>query len=159
MLRRDGSWTVTVVTKFIFKIQQSSLLLSCLTLKRWYILSSSETSVTTRWFKYDRDYLCVNISQFVPVLFEPPCINHSNRRNISEEFRLHQHRCENLKRRTLDYVPVRQHPHPHALQFTVNKRCLQQENTVFLNHWDFNEQKAPASVISTRQKHHCWCII
>jgi hypothetical protein len=30
--------------------------------------------VYTRWFKYDRDYLCVNKSQFVPVIFEPPCI-------------------------------------------------------------------------------------
>ena len=29
--------------------------------------------VCTRWFKYDRDYLCVNKSQFVPVIFEPPC--------------------------------------------------------------------------------------
>jgi hypothetical protein len=28
----------------------------------------------TRWFKYDRDYLCVNKSQFVPVIFEPPYI-------------------------------------------------------------------------------------
>jgi hypothetical protein len=27
----------------------------------------------TRWFKYDRDYLCVNKSLFVPVIFEPPC--------------------------------------------------------------------------------------
>jgi hypothetical protein len=27
----------------------------------------------TMWFKYDRDYLCVNKSQFVPVIFEPPC--------------------------------------------------------------------------------------
>ena len=27
----------------------------------------------TRWFKYDRDYLCMNKSQFVPVIFEPPC--------------------------------------------------------------------------------------
>jgi hypothetical protein len=27
----------------------------------------------TRWFKCDRDYLCVNKSQFVPVIFEPPC--------------------------------------------------------------------------------------
>jgi hypothetical protein len=31
-------------------------------------------SVHTRWFKYGRDYLCVNKSQFVPVIFEPPCI-------------------------------------------------------------------------------------
>jgi hypothetical protein len=30
--------------------------------------------VYTRWFKYDRDYLCVNKSQFFPVIFEPPCI-------------------------------------------------------------------------------------
>jgi hypothetical protein len=30
--------------------------------------------VTTRWFKYDRDWLCVNKSQFVPVIFEPPCM-------------------------------------------------------------------------------------
>ena len=29
----------------------------------------------TRWFKYDRDWLCVNKSQFVPVIFEPPCIS------------------------------------------------------------------------------------
>jgi hypothetical protein len=27
----------------------------------------------TRWFKYDRDCLCENKSQFVPVIFEPPC--------------------------------------------------------------------------------------
>jgi hypothetical protein len=32
--------------------------------------------VSTRWFKYDRDYLCVNESQFVPVIFEPPCIKY-----------------------------------------------------------------------------------
>jgi hypothetical protein len=28
----------------------------------------------TRWFKYDRDNLCVNKPQFVLVIFEPPCI-------------------------------------------------------------------------------------
>ena len=27
----------------------------------------------TRWFKYDRDWFCINKSQFVPVIFEPPC--------------------------------------------------------------------------------------
>ena len=26
----------------------------------------------TRWFKYDRDWFCVNKSQFVSVIFEPP---------------------------------------------------------------------------------------
>jgi hypothetical protein len=30
--------------------------------------------IFTRWFKYDRDDLCVNKSQFVPVMFEPPGI-------------------------------------------------------------------------------------
>jgi hypothetical protein len=29
--------------------------------------------INTRWFKYDRDDLCVNKSQSVPVIFEPPC--------------------------------------------------------------------------------------
>jgi hypothetical protein len=28
--------------------------------------------------KYDRDYLCVNKSQFVPVIFEPPCTSVSD---------------------------------------------------------------------------------
>jgi hypothetical protein len=37
------------------------------------IFLSSLTLYNTRWFKYDRDYLCVNKSQFVPVIFEPPC--------------------------------------------------------------------------------------
>ena len=27
----------------------------------------------TRWFKYDRDCLCVNLATSVPVIFEPPC--------------------------------------------------------------------------------------
>jgi len=27
----------------------------------------------TRWFKYDRDWLCVNKPQSVPVILEPPC--------------------------------------------------------------------------------------
>ena len=30
--------------------------------------------VLTRWFKYDRDYLCVNLATSVLVKFEPPCI-------------------------------------------------------------------------------------
>jgi hypothetical protein len=36
----------------------------------------------TRWFKYDRDYFCVNKSQFVPVIFQPPC-NTSNKPKLS----------------------------------------------------------------------------
>ena len=31
--------------------------------------------VCTRWFKYDRDYLCVNKPVTVPVIYEPPCIS------------------------------------------------------------------------------------
>jgi hypothetical protein len=38
-----------------------------------YIYTHIHTDIYTRWFKYDRDYLCVNKSQFVPVIFEPPC--------------------------------------------------------------------------------------
>jgi hypothetical protein len=40
------------------------------------------TFSNTRWFKYDRDYLCVNKSQFVPVIFEQPC-------NIVPRFSIH----------------------------------------------------------------------
>jgi hypothetical protein len=36
------------------------------------------TAAYTRWFKYDWDCLCVNKSQFVPVIFEPPCNSTSN---------------------------------------------------------------------------------
>ena len=36
----------------------------------------------TRWFKYDRDYLCVNKSQFVPVIFEPPCNKYADSRTF-----------------------------------------------------------------------------
>jgi hypothetical protein len=34
-------------------------------------------SHNTKWFKYDRDWLCVNKSQFVPVILEPPCITYN----------------------------------------------------------------------------------
>ena len=36
----------------------------------------SPVLIYTRWFKYDRDWLCVNKSQFVLVIFEPPCTSH-----------------------------------------------------------------------------------
>jgi hypothetical protein len=45
------------------------------------------TSECTTWFKYDRDNLCVNKSQFVPVIFEPPC----NSRVNSESEMLRKH--------------------------------------------------------------------
>jgi hypothetical protein len=41
----------------------------------WRFLGSFaklRNTTITRWFKYDRDYLCINKSQFVPVIFEPP---------------------------------------------------------------------------------------
>jgi hypothetical protein len=41
------------------------------------ILLSKLEFYGTRWFKYDPDYLCVNKSQFAPVIFEPPCISGS----------------------------------------------------------------------------------
>jgi hypothetical protein len=37
------------------------------------IACHTHLSFCTRWFKYDRDWLCVNKSQFVLVIFEPPC--------------------------------------------------------------------------------------
>jgi hypothetical protein len=38
------------------------------------ILWKQKLRCCTRWFKYDRDDLCVNKSQFVLVIFEPPCM-------------------------------------------------------------------------------------
>ena len=37
------------------------------------VFSTSEATWITRWIKYDRDDLCVNKSQFVPVISEPTC--------------------------------------------------------------------------------------
>jgi hypothetical protein len=48
-----------------------------------YGLSDLERQYT-RWFKYDRDYLCVNKSQFVPVIFEPPCTYNVILRRVHE---------------------------------------------------------------------------
>jgi hypothetical protein len=39
---------------------------------------------SSRWFKYDRDDLYVNKSQFVPVIFEPPCIKMAT--NMEQRF-------------------------------------------------------------------------
>jgi hypothetical protein len=43
----------------------------------------------TRWFKSDRHYLCVNKSQFVPVIFEPPCINQPHTHSAAEKVSSH----------------------------------------------------------------------
>jgi hypothetical protein len=42
-------------------------------------------NIGTRWFKYDRDDLCVNKSQFVPVIFEQPCTIVNNTKICNEE--------------------------------------------------------------------------
>jgi hypothetical protein len=39
----------------------------------WPMRLSESKSDSTRWFKYDRDYSCVNKSQFFRVIFEPSC--------------------------------------------------------------------------------------
>jgi hypothetical protein len=44
----------------------------------------------TRWFKYDRDDLCVNKSQFVPVIFEPPCMYLRNKAQEITTYCLHR---------------------------------------------------------------------
>jgi hypothetical protein len=36
-------------------------------------INYNRREICTRWFEYDQDDLCVNKSQFVPVIFEPPC--------------------------------------------------------------------------------------
>jgi hypothetical protein len=47
---------------------------SCSALSLCQVLIELKCSQHTRWFKYDRDYLCVNKAHFVPVIFESPCI-------------------------------------------------------------------------------------
>jgi hypothetical protein len=51
-----GMAQLKIIGNFVYKITCSG---------------ASESSSCTRWFKYDRDYLCVNKSQSVPVIFEP----------------------------------------------------------------------------------------
>jgi hypothetical protein len=42
--------------------------------QRFLTVRQKKYVLYTRWFRYDRDDLCVNKSQFVPVIFEPSCI-------------------------------------------------------------------------------------
>jgi hypothetical protein len=57
----------------------------------------------TRWFKYDWDYLYVNKSQFVPVIFEPPCS--CSTQHLVYVFGLHC-RINNQKLHTVIYQPL-----------------------------------------------------
>jgi hypothetical protein len=49
---------------------------------------NTEVVAYTRWFKFDRDYLCVNKSQFVPVIFEPPCTIYSSQYGAGKDEKL-----------------------------------------------------------------------
>ena len=49
--------------------------------------------VNTRWFKYDRDYLCVNLATSVPVIYEPTCILGSGIMGYSELISSYKHMC------------------------------------------------------------------
>ena len=42
--------------------------------RKMSLSDSNARFINTRWFKYDRDYLCVNLATSVPVMFEPTCI-------------------------------------------------------------------------------------
>ena len=69
----------------------------------------------TRWFKYDRDDLCVNKSQFdrddlfvnksqfVPVIFEPPCILRNCVAINAQNFKV----ANRLVRKCITSTPVR----------------------------------------------------
>jgi hypothetical protein len=73
----------------------------------------------TRWFKYDRDDLCVNKSQFVPVILEPPCIFYEK---LGIKFSYITLGCDLYTRATYTHINVAQ------LQ-TVNKKCKQSVHT------------------------------
>jgi hypothetical protein len=55
----------------------------------------SSDMFNTRWFKYDRDDVCVNKSQFVPVIFEPPC-NSAPVHSIEKKYCSRKNKCFNI---------------------------------------------------------------
>jgi len=58
----------------------------------------------TRWFKYDRDCLCVNLATSVPVIFEPPCIVIEVTRYFSLSLLASNSKIHNLSNKSpLDY--------------------------------------------------------
>ena len=74
----------------------------------------------TRWFKYDRDYLCVNKSQFVPVIFEPPCTFISHKPKCSQcLFR----RCVIEETNTVLHV-VLLNRHSHKKEHTTFRKII-----------------------------------
>jgi hypothetical protein len=52
-------------------------------------------ALSTRWFKYDRGWLCVNKSQFVPIIFEPPCTMYCFQLRVAVIHKIHT-KCWNL---------------------------------------------------------------
>jgi hypothetical protein len=56
-----------------FSFSKKSVLATNMSPNSYFTYGARSKKKNTRWFKYYRDYLCVNNSQFVPVIFEPPC--------------------------------------------------------------------------------------
>jgi hypothetical protein len=76
---RTQNWTVIAWMQFhnshmISEVSEMYTTFRELLLLFSWTVTSLEYVLCTRWFKYDRDYLCVNKSQFVPDIFEPPYI-------------------------------------------------------------------------------------
>ena len=68
--KKQPDFTLVFKNSFAKWFQQTHILK---TTYQYYSTSLHSRLTCTRWFKYDRDDLCVNKSQFVPVIFEPPC--------------------------------------------------------------------------------------
>jgi hypothetical protein len=61
----------SVLSPFLLMMEAECFCETLHTLRHYFL---EDCNFNTRWFKYDRDYLCVNKSQFVPVIFEQPYI-------------------------------------------------------------------------------------
>jgi hypothetical protein len=69
---KHGSIIAGRLRYYCFRIVEKFCLGNCSTYGTVYKMSCTKRR-NTRWVKYDRDWLCVNKSQFVPVILEPPC--------------------------------------------------------------------------------------
>jgi len=54
---------------------KNTLVRKFLDINNLYYFMFHDGVLYTRWFKYDRDCLWVNLATSVPVIFEPPCMN------------------------------------------------------------------------------------
>jgi hypothetical protein len=64
---------ILVLRRKVFHILKQLIFNNNRSFSKLFPAKTSCVQILTRWFKYDRDDLCVNKSQFVPVIFEPPC--------------------------------------------------------------------------------------